>query len=762
MPVLTIATRTKVPSHPRWSTAAVRSFTNATARASVRPSTRGGSFRFASAPRNQHQHQKRSFFRFSRDHSSQNHRQGHSHHHQQHNHQRSHQYNRRFFENQDPGLRWTATWSNPAPVDRPQKDIPSRAQQLEHLQDDDQDDYDVLIIGGGATGAGVALDAASRGLKTACIERGDFASETSSRSTKLIWAGIKYMGTAVAKFMDWNQLKEKGLKTSVEDLMGELKLVYHCHVERRYMTTQNRHLCHWLPIAVPFTSWYMDPPPLNFPLFSIFPLLAPLVFKVYDGLSGFTCPPSYIMFPKTVSKVFPQLDETKLKYCAVFYEAQHNDARTNLAIALTAAQKGAHICNYVAAVDLTKDDTTGKVTGAVVVDRMTNESFTIRAKKVVFAGGPFTDNLRKLEQSNGEKGEEEQTSQTTTFKPAVGGAQGTHVVLPGHLMPQTADGRPNGQPMGLLDTRTSDGRFLFVVPWLGHTLIGTTDKTSNAETLPLAPHEDVEWVLRESAKYYKPHLQQAYFKSDQVMSSWRGWRPLAADPHAPPGAPVSRDHVISEHPETGVWFIAGGKWTTWREMAQDMVDRLTTKPCTTLEVPLMGAKGYSDSLVDDLQAKYKHLDRDICEHLVETYGGCVWDVCSLIDNKDTMEKDGDVLDRRLVQGYPYIEAEVVYACREYACSVEDILSRRTRLAYLNYEAAMSALPRVAQLMQQELKWSQSVTQDQMEAAQGYMKGYGGHILDEANATTGEIAAAAKPTKGSIENMNNSGFGWVSQ
>ena len=661
--------------------------------------------------------QKRSFFRSSRDHN-----QGHS----KHQHRggggsynyNKHSYNSRFFENQDPGLRWTATLSNPASVEGPGEDIPSRAEQLERLQNEDEE-YDVLIIGGGATGAGIALDAASRGLKTACIERGDFSSETSSRSTKLIWAGIKYMASAVAALVSPKRVWDKGIVASCQDFAGEMRMVYHCHVERRYMTTENKHLCTWLPIAVPFPSWIMDPPPLRFPFFAIFPLVAPVVFKIYDGLSGFTCPPSYVLRPSSVEKVFPQLDASKMVYCAVFYEAQHNDARTNLAIALTAAKHGAHICNYVAAVDLTKHKQgTGKVTGAIVVDRMTDKTFHIKAKKVVFAGGPFTDNLRAME-LNKPTEDDKQGTEGETLQSAVEAAHGSHVVLPGHLMPQGGGAGSTDRPMGLLDCCPSDGRFLFVVPWLGHTLAGTTDVKGQAETLPLAPQDDIDWLLKESSKYWKPELK-SMFTTQQVMSSWRGWRPLAMDPHAAAGDQVSRDHVISEHPETGVVFIAGGKWTTWREMAQDVVDRITSAPCQTLKIPLLGAAGYSDTLSEQVQTKYPHLDRDICDHLVATYGGHVWDVCALLG-----KKNNDGLDRRLADGYPYVEAEVIYACREYACSVEDILSRRTRLACLNYQAALQAIPRVAQLMQGELKWTRTVMQQQVQAAQTYVETYGG-------------------------------------
>ncbi len=145
--------------------------------------------------------------------------------------------------------------------------------------------------------------------------------------------------------------------------------------------------------------------------------------------------------------------------------------------------------------------------------------------------------------------------------------------------------------MGLLDYNTSDGRFLFILPWENHTLIGTTDQMGPAETSPRAPEDDIEWLLKESSKYLTPDLE---FRRSDVLSAWRGWRPLAADPHAAPDAPASRDHVISENPDTGIIFIAGGKWTTWREMAEEVTDRVVGKngpPCKTLDIKLFGGEG---------------------------------------------------------------------------------------------------------------------------------------------------------------------------
>jgi glycerol-3-phosphate dehydrogenase len=623
----------------------------------------------------------------------------------------------------DAGLNCTSVVSDPQEVPGPEG-IPSRRKQVQLLQSGAVTEYDVLIIGGGATGAGCALDAAARGLTVACVERGDFASETSSRSTKLIWAGIRYMATATAALLTPALLTQP--VATVQNFWGEMTMVLHCHNERRYMIEKQQHLCHWIPIAVPFTSWHVSPAPMGHWLFGFFPVLAPIVFKMYDALSAFSCPPSYIMTPSSAKTAFPTLSSENLKYCAVFYEAQHNDSRTNLAIAMTAAAKGAHIANYVEITHLMSgndNDDNGDskiVTGARAMDRMTGQTFEIRAKKVILAGGPFTDDLRDMETTKDGSGSKP--------LPAVRGASGTHIVLPGYFVPAN---------MGLLDYNTSDGRFLFILPWLGHTLVGTTDKKCVAGTLQNPPEDEIEWLLQESKKYLRSDLE---VRRSDVLSAWRGWRPLAADPHAPPGAPVSRDHVISENPDTGVLFIAGGKWTTWREMAQEVVDRVARdqhQPCTTLNIKLHGATNYQTNMAIPLIQKYG-LAQDVAEHLVATYGGGAWDVCHLIPTSPSpsspatatatsSQSSAPSFGKRLVEGFPYLEAEVVYATREYACTIEDVLSRRTRLAYLNKAAAMEAIPRVAEIMARELGWTPKVKEQQMQAAAMYVDTYAGRI-----------------------------------
>jgi glycerol-3-phosphate dehydrogenase len=675
-------------------------------------------------------------------------------------------------------------WSQP----QQQPLLPSRTDLVKQLylsgsgnnDDNNGDDFvfDVLVIGGGATGAGIALDAASRGggLRVACIDRHDFASETSSRSTKLLWAGIRYLATAAAHVL--NQPLSAWLtrpSAIIEHFVGEFQMVRACHVERRHMLDKQRHLCHWMPIAVPFTSYvrvglrHNQPPPFGNSFFQFFPALAPAVFLFYDALSGFTVPSSYVIgAQRAAATILPHLrlydnsdDETTdrpkpfVRYLSVFGEGMHNDARTCLAIVQSAIAHGAVVCNHVEAMELIPrqavDEVTGQLApqrhgpplGVKVRDKMTGESFAVHAAQIVLAGGPFTDELRSwTEPSNEDPAAAAAVAPSETVR-AIRESAGTHIVLRGGIVP------PN---MGLLDFNTSDGRFLFVLPWLGHTLVGTTDDPSTrTQSRHDPPETDIDYLLRECQTYLQ--LEQPLQRSD-VLSAWRGWRPLAVDPHAPPNAPVSRDHVISRHPDTGIFFIAGGKWTTWREMAHEVVDRvlavrhadffapdamppqeaLWTKPigpCRTLDIVLHGGDENFDAtkLVAQFQERHAQLDVDVVQHLVDTYGIHVWDVAALWETESAAAKSSPTtttLQKRLVPGFPYLEAEVVYACqREYACTIADVLSRRTRLSYLNKQAALSALPRVAQLMAESLQWNAKARQQQIAAAHEELSSFGG-------------------------------------
>lgn len=382
-------------------------------------------------------------------------------------------------------------------------------------------------------------------------------------------------------------------------------MVMNCHRERKFMLEQNPHLTKWLPIAVPLERWFLVPPPFGFWPAIFGPLgLFPAFFKFYDALSGFSCPPSHIMTPKRAVRKFPQLANNDIKYCSVFYEGTHDDARTNLAVAQTAAVAGAHIANYVEArgflyerdgaqptseqppqpagpdKDKEKISTTkGRIVGARVCDVVSGKEFSIRAKSVLLCGGPFTDELRHMEDPQA--------------KPAIEGAAGIHIVLPAYFAPEG---------IGLVDMNTSDGRFMFFLPWKDHVIVGTTDHKAKPSMRPIPDEsvsrccvvlsngqlrdqcsppwslyprhaslahpwdcvvQEIKWLLHEASKYINPELR---LRRKDVLSAWSGIRPLAKDPHAASTASASRDHVISHNPETGIVFVSGGKWTTFREM----------------------------------------------------------------------------------------------------------------------------------------------------------------------------------------------------
>ena len=243
-------------------------------------------------------------------------------------------------------------------------------------------------------------------------------------------------------------------------------MVLGAHRERRFLMEKQAHLTHWMPIAVPVPQWLSLPAPFGHPLFALAPLMLPLVMKIYDALGGFTCPPSHIMGRRRARRKFPQLDE-RFKYVQVFYEGMHNDARTAVAVALTAAAEGATVCNHVELVELLHGGPAGATaTGARCRDNLTGREFNVRAKAIVFAGGPFTDELRRLEDAEA--------------PPAVAGAAGTHLVLPSYYCPRG---------MGMLDINTSDGRFLFFLPWQGAVLVGTTDAKGTPVSSPRPPEQ---------------------------------------------------------------------------------------------------------------------------------------------------------------------------------------------------------------------------------------------------------------------------------
>lgn len=517
--------------------------------------------------------------------------------------------------------------------------------------------FDILIVGGGATGAGTALDAASRGLRVGLIERDDFAAGTSSRSTKLIHGGVRYLEQAV-----------KGFDA------GQLHLVREALREREVLLRIAPHLSRPLPLMTPLYNW------LEVPYFTI-------GLKLYDLLAGkANLHGSRFVSARKALEQFPMLRGKGLRGGVVYYDGQFDDARMNLAIALTAAEKGAVVANHVEVTALVK--TSGRVSGAAVIDRVSGESWEISARVVVNATGPAVDAVRRLDDADA---------------PAmVSASSGVHLVLhPRFSPPET----------GLLIPRTEDGRVLFLLPWQGHTVVGTTDNPAPVEAHPKAGSEEIDYLLRHVRKYFSLPVEE-----EDILATWSGLRPLVSNPNAGDTARLSRDHVISIS-DSGLVTIAGGKWTTYRKMALDTVDEAVRTgglsphgPSRTEQLELVGAAEYDPAGSGRLEESYG-LEPEVSAHLNESYG----DRAGLVGQ---LAADG--FGKRLSPAHPYLEAEVIYAARhEAARSAADVLARRTRLGFLDQSATKAAIPRVVELLAAEFDRDEEWRRAEEEAALGY-------------------------------------------
>ncbi len=509
--------------------------------------------------------------------------------------------------------------------------------------------FDILVVGGGATGSGIALDAASRGLKVALVERFDLSQGTSSRSTKLVHGGVRYLEQAV-KHAD----------------RGQFHLVREALRERSVLLANAPHLSRPLPLLTPIYT------ALELPYYFT-------GLKLYDMLAGrANIGASRLLTPGEAKRRFPMLKRARLKGAVEYHDGQFDDARMNVELALTAAAHGAVVVNYAEVEELVRDG--DRLAGAVVRDRAPlgdGTSIELSAKVVINATGPYADTLRLLDDP-----------QAT---PLLSVSSGTHLVLPARFSPADT---------GLLIPKTEDGRVLFLLPWLGHTLVGTTDNPAQVSDEPRPAAADIEYMLRHVRAYFDLPVSEA-----DVLSSWTGLRPLVGHEKAagdsrggvkePTGtARLSRDHTIVTS-ESGMITITGGKWTTYRKMAEDAVDlavergALAAGPCLTHKLPLVGAVGFEPGGAAALRQEFG-LDADVAEHLHQSYGGRAREVARLATAG---------LGGRLAPGHPFIEAEVVHARdSELALSAEDVLARRTRLAFLDSRAAESATARVSELL----------------------------------------------------------------
>jgi len=525
---------------------------------------------------------------------------------------------------------------------------PERSSQFDRAS---QETWDLAVIGGGASGLGVALEAASRGLKVALFERHDLTEGTSSRSTKLLHGGVRYLELAVRK-LD----------------RAQLALVREALEERGLLLRLAPHLAQPIWLLTPLRqAWEV-------PYYWI-------GLKMYDLLAGQQrLSLSRYLSSQTTHRLFPSLQGPLLGSVA-YQDGQFDDARFGVSLALTAQEHGALILTQAEVVGLLK--TEGHLRGIAVKDRLSEQIIEVSAKVVVNATGPFTDTIRQLDDPNAE--------------PLLKTSSGVHLVLNKEYAPPSA---------GLLIPHTEDGRVLFVLPWHQRILIGTTDESAPPAEHPPVHPEEVSYLLRQ----VEPYLGR--IPVEAVASSWSGFRPLVG--RAPKStAQLVREHLVDESP-SGLLTLTGGKWTTYRKMAYDLVEyarthfQLAAGPSRSREILLAGGEHFDPHGAQHLQERFG-LSVELASHLHRAYGSRAERVAQLIQQGYAAP---------LAPGYPYVEAEVIHAVRdELALKPMDVLAPRTRLAFLDLEAARQALPRVNQLMAQELGWDAGRAQRYLQEAE---------------------------------------------
>jgi glycerol-3-phosphate dehydrogenase len=516
------------------------------------------------------------------------------------------------------------------------------------------DPWDMIIVGGGATGVGVAIDAASRGYDVLLFEQSDFGKGTSSRSTKLAHGGVRYLE------------------------QGNIGLVMQALKERGLLLQNAPHIVHDRAFVVPNYDWWEAP-------------FYGLGLKLYELLAGkYGFGKSRILSREETLEHIPTLKTDGLRGGAVYYDGQFDDARLLIHMVITAFEQGATLLNYAEVSGLTKD-AQGFVNGVKARDAETGNEFQARARVVINATGAFSDHLRR--------------EADPEAKPMIAPSQGIHLVLDSSFLQGAS---------AVMVPHTSDGRVLFAIPWHGHTLVGTTDTPIAAPALePVAMEEEVEFILATAGEY----LSKTPTRSD-VLSVFAGIRPLVAASDSGRGAlktsTLSRDHVI-EIDRSALITICGGKWTTYRHMAEDCVDQAATlaqlpeKPCCTQHLHI---HGYLESEYSAQARVGEARDRE----WLDIYGS----------DKDELQKlmGAPSLAELLHPALPFVKAEVAWAVREeMARTVEDVLARRTRALFLNARAAVEMAPAVVDLMAPELDWNESTRQRQLAAFGEIAKNY---------------------------------------
>ena len=507
-------------------------------------------------------------------------------------------------------------------------------QQLESTPE-----WDICIIGGGATGLGIAVDAASRGYKTLLLEKYDFAKGTSSRSTKLVHGGVRYLQ------------------------QGNIKLVMEALKERGLLKKNAPHLVKNQSFVIPNYKWWEHP-------------FYGVGLKVYDWMAGsLGLGPSQFLNKEETLKLAPTLDPDGLRGGVLYHDGQFDDARLAIHLAMTAADYEATVINYCSVEGLLK--TNDKVCGVIVKDVLKNSISEIKAKAVINATGVFTDSILKMDNANAE----------TLVTPS----QGIHLVFDKEFLPAGN---------AIMIPKTDDGRVLFAVPWHNKIIVGTTDTpVTSANEEPVAMKEEIEFVMNHMARYLSKN--PSYI---DIRSVFAGLRPLVKG-NTKVTAALSRDHHISVS-DSELITITGGKWTTYRKMAEDVMEiaihkaGLVEKECITKSLPIHGYKetqDYNEPLY------YYGTDKEKIEALIATDRSL-----------------GELIHPSL----PFIKAEIVWAVQNEMCmTAEDALSRRTRALLLDARAAMEAAPLVTSIMAEELSKDETWIKKQVEDFNAIAKNY---------------------------------------
>jgi glycerol-3-phosphate dehydrogenase len=509
-----------------------------------------------------------------------------------------------------------------------------RREEQIHRMEDASIVWDIVVIGGGATGLGTALDAALRGLKVLLIEQADFTKGTSSRSTKLVHGGVRYLA------------------------QGDVALVLEALHERGLLLKNAPHLVKNQSFIIPNYRWWEG-------------AFYTIGLTLYDILAGrLSLGRSVHIGKKKAIKNLPLLKQSSLFGGVIYHDGQFDDSRLAINVAQSCVENGGCVVNYVKATGLTKD-ASGKISGVEVKDLESNRNFTVKAKSVVNATGVFVDSIMQMD--------------TPEAKDMVRPSQGVHLVLDKSFLQSD---------YALMIPKTDDGRVLFAVPWHNQVVVGTTDTLREKPELePQALEQEIEFILNTAGRY----LTKKPTRKD-VLSIFAGLRPLAA----PKGEgkntkEISRSHKVIVS-DSGLITITGGKWTTFRKMAEDAVDTaiknvgLIANKCVTKKFKIHGYRP----------------NPDLNNHLY-VYGS---DMDQIID----LEKRNPEYAEKLHPNHEYRASEVVWAVRsEMARSVEDVLARRVRVLFLNARLSIEMAPKVAQIMAKELGKDQQWIDEQVMA-----------------------------------------------